>query len=252
MMMPSSVSRDGRYATITDYVEKNYRVYLTPLDGSPPVLLGRGVAAGISPDGKWVAAIVPSDTSEIQLLPTGIGQVKTVSTPNFRYSGADWASDGNRLVVRASKADGPTKRWLQRLDGSEPAPITPEGVDGLFLSVNHADYVCARDRAGAMTLYPIEGGEPRIISGVATDEDIVGGSNDSRVVYVSRRQSADLREISKLNMVSGIRQPFVEVSPNNPAGVTLVGPPIFSEDEKRYVYLQVRSLSVLYLASGLK
>jgi serine/threonine protein kinase/WD40 repeat protein len=252
MMMPSSVSRDGRYAAITDYEGGNYRVYLKPLDGSPPVLLGKGVAGGISPDSRWVAAIVPSDTTEIQLLPAGIGQVKTVSTPNFRYSDVDWASDGNRLVVRASRGDGPSRMWLQQLGGGAPTPITPEGVDGLFLTVNHTDYVAARDHAGTMKLYPIEGGDPQTISGVTTDEDIIGGSNDSSVVCVSRRQSAVSLQISKLNIVSGNRQPFVRVSPNNPAGVIGVGRPIFTRDEKRYVYLQVRSLSVLYVASRVK
>jgi len=175
-----------------------------------------------------------------------------VSTPNFRYSDVDWASDGNRLVVRASRGDGPSRMWLQQLGGGAPTPITPEGVDGLFLTVNHTDYVAARDHAGTMKLYPIEGGDPQTISGVTTDEDIIGGSNDSSVVCVSRRQSAVSLQISKLNIVSGNRQPFVRVSPNNPAGVIGVGRPIFTRDEKRYVYLQVRSLSVLYVASRVK
>jgi dipeptidyl aminopeptidase/acylaminoacyl peptidase len=252
MMAPSSLSRDGRYVAITDYVEKDYRVYLTPLDGGPAVLVGKGVAAGISPDNKWVAAILPSDTTKIQLLPAGIGQVKTVSAPNFRYSGADWASDGHKLIVRASKSDDPPRTWVQNPDGGEPQPITPQGVDGLFLAVNHVDYVYARDSGGNPRLYPIEGGEPKTISGVAADEEIVDGSNDSSVVYVSRRQSSVSLQVSKLNIASGRRNPLVMVSPNNPAGVAGVGPPRFTTDEKQYVYLQTRNLSVLYVGSGLK
>ena len=145
-----------------------------------------------------------------------------------------------------------TVQLLQNLDGGEPRPITPEGVDGRFLTVDHADYVSSRDGGGTLEFYPVEGGEPKTISGVTADEDIIGGSNDSSVVYVSRPQSAVSLQIYKLNIVSGNRQPFVRVSPNSPAGVTLVGQPIFSKDEKRYVYLQIRSLSVLYVASGLK
>jgi hypothetical protein len=141
---------------------------------------------------------------------------------------------------------------LQNLDGSEPRPITPEGVDGLFLTVDHADYVSARDGGGTLKFYPIEGGEPKTISGVAADEEIVGGSNNSSVVYVSRIQSSGARQVSKLNIMSGRRQPFVTVVPNNPAGVTFVGRPRFTTDEKQYVYLQTRNLSVLYVGSGLK
>jgi Tol biopolymer transport system component len=252
MMAPSAVSRDGRYVAITDYAEKDYRIYLAPLDGTPPVLLGKGAAAGISPDNKWVASILPSDTAKIQLLPTGMGQRKTVSAPNFRYSGADWASDGSRLIVRANKSDGPIQLWLQNLDGGEPQPITPKGVDGIFLTVDHADYVCTRDTAGKTKFYPIEGGEPRAISGVATDEQIIDGSNASSIVYVARRQSDVSLQVAKLNITSGRREPFVTVLPDNPMGVQFVGPPIFTRDEKRYVYPQQRGLSVLYVGSGLK
>jgi len=252
MMAPSSVSRDGRYVTITDYGVESYRVYLTPLDGTPSTLLGKGIAAGISPDNKWVAAILPSDTNKIQLLPTGIGQMKTVGAPSFRYSDADWSSDGSRLIVRASKSDDSIRWWLQNLDGAEPQPITPKGVDGLFLSVDHADYVCARGSEGIMKLYPVEGGEPKSISGVAADEQIIGGSNNSSVVYLSRLQTGISFDISRLNIASGRRQPFITVVPNYPAGIAGVGRPRFTSDEKYYVYSQTRSLSALYVASGLK
>ena len=45
---------------------------------------------------------------------------------------------------------------------------------------------------------------------------------------------------------------FVTVSPTDPAGLVGLDSPIFSDDEKHYVYTQVRELSVLYVASGLK
>jgi hypothetical protein len=60
IMVAASVSRDGRYAVIGDWSGSgDYDVYLTKFDGSPPVLLGSGVAGGISPDNKWVTSILP-------------------------------------------------------------------------------------------------------------------------------------------------------------------------------------------------
>lgn len=122
---------------------------------------------------------------------------------------------------------------LQNIDGSTRRPITPQGRDGLFLTVNHTDYVCARDTAGIVKLYPIDGGEPKTVPGVTADDQIVGGSIDSNLVYISTGQSPVSRPIAKLNITSGRRQPFVTVSPTAAAGVTSVGRPIFTRDEKR-------------------
>jgi dipeptidyl aminopeptidase/acylaminoacyl peptidase len=253
IMEPSSVSRDGQYAVITDYgSETNYGVYLARLDGSPAVMLGSGHAGGISPDDKWVASILPSDATNVLLLPTGVGETKTITAPNFHYRGAEWASDGRRLVVLASQADRPLRFWVQNIDGGAPRPITPEGLDGLFVTVNHSDYIGARDKTGAVGLYPIDGGDPKRLAGLTETDQVIGGSADSDIVYVSSGDSATRRQVVKVNIANGQRQPFVTVSPADSIGIAHVGRPIFSADGKRFVYLQVRQLSVLYVATGLE
>jgi eukaryotic-like serine/threonine-protein kinase len=253
IMEPSSVSRDGQYALITDFgSESNYRVYLARLDGSPAVMLGSGHAGGISSDNKWVTSILPSDASKVLLLPTGVGETKTITALNFHYRGADWASDGRRLVVLASQADHPLRFWVQNIDGAAPRPITPEGLDGLFVTVNHSDYISARDRTGTVGLYPIDGGDPKRVAGLTETDQVIGGSADSDIIYVSSGDSAFRRQIVKVNIANGQRQSFVTVSPTDSVGIAGVGRPIFSADGKRFVYLQVRQLSVLYAATGLR
>jgi serine/threonine protein kinase/Tol biopolymer transport system component len=255
IMVAASVSRDGKYAVISDESGSggaDYSVYLAKLDGSPAVLLGNGVAGGISPDNKWVTSILPSDTTKIMLLPTGIGEAKTITAPKFHYRGASWASDGRRLVVRAGESDRPLRSWVQDITSSSPHAVTPEGINGLFVTVNHSDYISARDKTGAIRLYPIDGGEPKQITGLTETDEVVAGSTDSDVVYVSPDLSAIPLQIVKVNIATGRRQPFVAVSPSDPAGIVALSRPIFSGDEKRYIYTQVRELSVLYVATGLK
>ena len=46
--------------------------------------------------------------------------------------------------------------------------------------------------------------------------------------------------------------PLLRVTPSDPARIVALGSPLFSTDEKEYIYSQVRELSVLYVATGLK
>jgi eukaryotic-like serine/threonine-protein kinase len=255
IMVAASVSRDGKYAVIGDWSGSggaDYSVYLSKLDGSNAVLLGSGVAGDISPDNKWVTSILPSDTTKVMLLPTGIGETKTITAPKFHYRSASWASDGRRLVVRAGESDRPLRSWVQDIASSSPRAVTPEGINGIFVTVNHSDYISAHDTTSAIRLYPIDGGEPKPITGLAETDEVVAGSADSDVVYVSPDLAAIPLQIVKVDVATGRRQSFVAVSPSDPAGIVSLSRPIFSGDEKRYVYTQARELSVLYVASGLK
>jgi eukaryotic-like serine/threonine-protein kinase len=255
IMLAASVSRDGKYAVIGDWSGSggtDYSVYLAKLDGSPAVLLGSGVAGDISPDNKWVTSILPSDTTKIMLLPTGIGEAKTITAPRFHYRGASWASDGRTLVVRAGESDRPLRSWVQDIASGSPRAVTPEGINGILVTVNHSDYISARDATSAIRLYPIDGGEPKPITGLTETDEVVAGSADSDAVYVSPDLSAIPLQIVKVDVATGRRQPFLAVSPTDSPGIVSLSRPIFSGDEKRYVYTQVRELSVLYVASGLK
>ena len=253
VMTASAISRDGQYALLTDMGSaQNYRVYLAKLDGSPALLLGSGTAGGISPDNKWVTSVLPNDTTKVLLLPTGVGNTKTVTTPNFHYQHATWSSDGNSLVVLGSESNRPRRFWTQKIDGSSPRAITPEGVPGRLVAINHSDYICVPDETGGSQLFPIEGGTPRHVTALTLGDAVIGGSENSDVLYVTQRVSGVPREVTKVDLASGRRQPLVMVSPTEGAGVTFVSAPIFSFDEKLYVFEQTRHISVLYLSAGLK
>jgi hypothetical protein len=255
-MLLGSVSRDGTYAVMNDLSGSggtDYHIYLAKLDGSPAVLLGNGVASGISPDNKWVTSILPSDTSKVLLLPTGAGEPKTVTAPGFIYHRAAWAADGHSLVIRASESGHPLRFWVQNIDGSPPRPITPEGIDtGTLLTIHDVEYVGARDSANSIRLYPIEGREPKAVAGIAQTDTLIGGAPVADAVYVSPDHAAIPQQIVKVNIITGLRQSFAAISPTDPAGILTLGTPIITADGKRYVGTQIRQVSVLYVATGLK
>jgi WD40 repeat protein len=256
IMLLGSVSRDGTYAVMNDLSGSggtDYHIYLARLDGSPAVLLGSGVASGISPDNKWVTSILPSDTSKVLLLPTGAGEPKTLTAPGFVYHRAAWAGNGHSLVIRASDSGHPLRFWVQNVDGSTPRPITPEGVDtGILVTVHDVEYVGARDSTNSIRLYPIDGREPKAVVGIGQTDALIGGAPEADVVYVSPDRAAIPQQIVKVNIVTGRRQPFAAISPTDPAGILALGTPIITADGKRYVGTQIRQVSVLYVATGVK
>lgn len=81
---------------------------------------------------------------------------------------------------------------------------------------------------------------------------MVGGSSLSNNLYITSDPAAVPQRIVKVNLETGQREPFVTVFPIDNAGIVGLSLPIFTSDEKRYVYAQVRELSVLYIGIGLK
>jgi eukaryotic-like serine/threonine-protein kinase len=256
MMEVAAISRDGKFAAATDYggAVSDYSNYLVPTDGSPPVLLGSGTAEDISPDNRWETAILPSDPTRVQLLPTGVGEAKTVTAPNFHYSQAVFSSDGRRLIVLASEGQHPERFWTQGISvGSAPRPVTPEGVAGVVVSVNHSDYVCAHDASGMPVLFPLDGGSVEPVLGIQPGEEVIGGLYKSAdTLFVETDPSPTMERIVKVHFRTGQREPWTTISALNSAGILGMGRPYFSVDGKQYVVTQARNPSVLYTVNGLR
>lgn len=79
----ADLSPDGKtllFDETGEGVGAKYSVFLRKTDGSPAVRLGDGAYPAMSPDGKWVAALDLSSPAQIELLPTGIGQPRRLTT----------------------------------------------------------------------------------------------------------------------------------------------------------------------------
>ena len=252
MMESDSISRNGKFAVLSDTSGKDYPLYLAPLDGSPPVHIGSGLPGGISGDNKWVASVPVADTSKIQLIPTGPGPTKYLSIPGFAYLSAYWTIDGKDLVILASQNSHPFRYWFQSLEGGMPMAIGPEDGSGRFLRLNHKDYVAARDLDGTVRFYPVHGGEPTRLAEIRSSESIVGGSIDSDWIYVSRRSTGLSLSVEKVEIRSGLREPCKTLSALDSAGIQALGTPLFSDNPRDYIFPQFRELSVLFVVSGLK
>jgi hypothetical protein len=103
---------------------------------------------------------------------------------------------------------------------------------------------------GGGWLYPIEGGQPCPIPGLQAGESFAWTS-DPRLLYVYEWKQSPVK-VYRLNVLTGQRQLFREMTPPDVAGLQNISHVHFSSDGRAYVYGYSRLLSELYLVQGLK
>jgi eukaryotic-like serine/threonine-protein kinase len=230
----------------------SYAVYLRKTDGSPAVLLGEGGAMALSPDGKWVIAQTQDSPSQLKLLTTGAGEAKDLTKDNVNHTWARWFPDGKRILFSGNAAGQGVRLYVYDLASGKSQPVTPEGVDGnaFFVSPDSQSIAgIGPDRKGY--LYPVGGGEPRIISGLNPGEQPITWSSDGRSLYIY--QPGELpASVYHLDINTGKRTLWKQLLPSDPAGVETIGPILMTPDAQTCIFGYHRMLADLYLVEGLK
>jgi hypothetical protein len=104
---------------------------------------------------------------------------------------------------------------------------------------------------GRPALFPIDGGAPQPVNGMADDEVAIEWTADGEGLYVQRTSGVP-RKIDRLELRTGRRTPFREVAPADPAGVLSNLGLLLTPDGRGHAIVFYRLLSTLYLAQGLK
>jgi DNA-binding winged helix-turn-helix (wHTH) protein/Tol biopolymer transport system component len=251
--LPVDISRDGKRLLLDEQGEQsgpNYTVAMRDLTGTEPVALGDGMAGDFSPDGKWAAASV--SYSQLILLPTGVGSVRRLERGNIQEYGHEihWMPDGKQLLFSGNQAGHAARCFLQSIDGGGPRPITPDGVSYCRVSPDGKLIAAKSKEGGGAQLYPVNGGAPRAVPGWQPGES-VEWTSDPQVLYAMQRGMLSIK-VFRLNIVTGQRKFFKEVTMPVGPGVCAMNPILFSPDGSAYAYGYVRRLSDLYLVAGLK
>jgi len=255
--LPTGLTSDGSKVLLSVQGEaagQHYLTYLQNTTAGSPTLLGEGMGTAISPDGKKVVAIYPwvpqsSSMSQLILLPTGTGQPEQMTHDSINHHWAAWFPDGQRLLFMGNEQGRPWRTWMQNLDGGPPTPVTPEGTAGRWIS-KEGNLLAAPDADQTIWLYPLDGGQPRIVSKLAPGEEIICWTADSRALLVFKY--AVPSEVHRIEIATGRRRMLVQLAPSDTAGVTVVGPVLMTPDARSYVYNYSRVLSDLYVAAGLR
>ena len=247
-----ALSADGRVLLFDDMGETSsptYAVYVRNMDGSPPARLGEGSGRALSPDGRWALAIHHGPPPRLILIPTGSGE--TLSLPRGQveaYQTADFLPDGRRIAFVGAESGHPRRTWIQELAGGLPSAVTPEGMVGVKTSPD-GRWLAAVSQDFTLTLFPLQGGEPKPLAKLDQLEAVSQWSADGRTLFVAREGSQ--LDVFGINAQSGERQLWKTFEVSDPAGVRLLGF-VITRDGRSCAYTYFRILDELYLVEGLK
>jgi eukaryotic-like serine/threonine-protein kinase len=231
-------------------------IYLRGTDGSAAMNLGEGRPLALSHDGAWVLATTAS-LDKLKLMPTGAGDPRDVPTePLARITRAAWFPRTNRVLILANEKGHPRRCYVLDLDKGGPRPVSPEGrsVDFIGRVVSPDEKLFAAiGPDGQITLYPVEGGEPRVVPVADLRKGTVPlqWSLDGTFLYLYERESLPAK-IRRLDIATLQLEPWKELLPGDSTGIVRVPNVDLSADGQSYVYTYSRRLSELYLAEGLR
>ena len=252
---PKDLSADGKTLLFTESGEaggENYSAYLRNTDGSPAVRLSDGFGFALSPDKKFVLGGVPKSPVQFTLMPTGAGESHALTHDNINRSIAHWSPDGKRFVFAGTAPGQGQRLYVQNVDGSDARPISPEGVNpSLFAISPDGKSVAAVGPDQKGYIYPIDGGESKLIPGLEPYEGPIGWCDDGQSLFVYHLGELPAK-IFRLNIGSGKKQFVRQLMPPDLSGVTDISAIFITPDGRGYVYEYGRTLSDLYLVSDIK
>lgn len=255
------ISRDGRRVVIRAAAPRHAggstltqgSTYLSGFDGKPPIRLGEGFGLALSPDERWVAALKDG----IVLLPTGAGEAKWLPGGMTEdWFDVRWLPDGKRVLFAGNEKGRPRRLFVQDLAGGLPRAVTPEGVSTEYpIPSPDGEWVTAGTNLWnePFQLYPLAGGEPRPIPGLAKGEEPLRFDADGTHLFVrTDLRDRPLARIARLDLRTGRREPWLEIRPDDRSGASAVLFVYLTPDGRHYVYTFRRRLSTLFLVEGLR
>jgi eukaryotic-like serine/threonine-protein kinase len=255
----SDLSDDGTMVVGTDQGTgggSNLSFYVQKTDGSPPVWLGEGDGQALSPDGRFVLALLgQAHPKQLVIVPTGAGETRTLEPgPIVRYSRAVWDPSGRRVVIDGANASDEEHLYVQDLAGGPPTAVTREGVTlaklGRPVSPD-GRRVAALGPDGIPALYPLEGGEPTPVPGLGDYDVPLSWAPDGRNLMVARYEETPPR-VEQVEVASGRTRPWKGPHRALPSGLLGQTRVLVTPDGESYAYGTYRRMSDLYLSSRLR
>jgi serine/threonine protein kinase len=249
---PASLSTDGRTVLFDEQNLPKYLAYVRKTDGSPAVLLGPHRSGDLSPDGKW-AVVANQEGTELTILPTGAGEARKLPDLGIQTQQSEFFPDGRRILFSGNETGRGMRLYVYDIGGAKARAISPEGV-----SLTNSDPISPDGRTvfafgpdRRLLLYPTGPGEPRPIPGIKDEEVAIRWTADGRAIWIYRPNEAPTK-VYRLDVTTGERTLWKELTPPDPAGVLQIAPILMTADGKSYVYSYRRTLDELFLVEGLR
>lgn len=255
------ISADGSLISFDDWgsaAGASGLAFLRKTDGSPAIKLGQYGEPILSPDAKEVLALNATTVNLIGfvLLPTGVGEIQKVNTSGMQETTSQgFMPDGKAIYYAGDDGHG-WKMYIQDILGGSPRGVTPaisvkrNHFEGHYLSPDGRIFF-SRDLSERGGLYPIAGGEPRLIQGWLPEDIWVAWAADGRSIYVYHDDKTSAT-LYRLELATGRRELITTLAPSDTAGVTTIVNVRMTADGKTYGYSFSRELSDLFLVDGVR
>src|SRR5262249_20529542 len=124
-----AISADGKEVAFTEYghgAPDDYLVFLRRLDNPQAVEIGEGACMGLTPDGKFVVAAVPSQPTKLRILPTGAGEGRTFDVAPVHVDGGfvSWMPGAKEFVFQGHEGEAPPRGYRMSIDGGAARSLT--------------------------------------------------------------------------------------------------------------------------------
>jgi eukaryotic-like serine/threonine-protein kinase len=256
--VPRDLSDDGTLVSFDETGEaggETGAMYVRRMDGSPAVRLGDGLGPSLSPDGKWVLAMIstPGNRRTLVEVPTGAGETRTISTGGVQVNTAYFFPDARHILILGSVAGSRGLRlWVQDIEGGEPRPISPEGARSRRRGSISPDgkRVAATDPEGKVAIYDVAGGPAVSVPGNHDGEEAIQWTADGKNLLVARQEISN--RVFVVDLATGQEKLLKQFSAPDATGLIESAPPIFSRNLQAYAHSYMRILSDLYIVEGLK
>lgn len=253
-----AISADGKGIAFTESGSgstRDYLVYFRRLNGSPAIALGDGSAMGMSPDGRYVVAELPSQPTKLRILPTGAGEARTfdVAPVTVDRDFVSWLPGNKEFVFLGHEGIDPPRPYRASIEGGPARPLTSQKGAHFWNRVSpDGKYVLQAPGAAGnwqvqTEIVDIATGEARHFS-LQPDENPIGWDQDNRHVFIVRENGAEAT-IFRVEAFTGRREVWKQIRGSDPAGVLSMSRFFVTPSGNAYSYTSGHVLSALYLYS---
>jgi len=256
---PVDLSDDGQTILGSDAGDgsgPNGSFYVQKTDGSEAVWLGEGDGQALSPDGRLALALISRTTpQQLLVVPTRAGETKVLPPgPIVHYQRAVWVPSGREALFAGKERQGGMRLYVQGVDAGPPRAVTAEGVEllraGKAVSPD-GTRVVAMGADGVPALYPLAGGPPSPVPGLGETDIPICWTADGRELFVARYETSP-PSVERVEIATGRARPWTGLRRSRPSGLLGDYRVLVTPDGEAFAYSYFRSMSDLYLVTGLR
>jgi eukaryotic-like serine/threonine-protein kinase len=221
---------------------------------SAAVEIGEGQAIGVTPDGKYAIAFLPSQPTKLRVLATGAGESGTLDVAPVSVDRAliSWMPGGKEFVFLGHEGEAPPRGYRVSFGGGPARPLTNlpgahlwnrVSPDGKFVLETSA----VANEPEQDIIVELATGKARAAPLQHGDEP-VEWDRDGVHAFVVQKSDVEAT-IFRVDLNTGKREVWKQIHPADPAGILSLRSFFLTPTGSAYTYSAARGLSALYVYS---